>query len=112
MKCSYCEKEITKDENFYEIDNEFYCSDCVEERIIRCYVVAGETYDEDDVDYYQNRNRYIRKIEEHIRYHKESLEHYSQKDDKYSKNRVKLARKYIVKLKKRKRTVLRGGKNR
>lgn len=24
MKCSYCEKEITKDENFYEIDREQY----------------------------------------------------------------------------------------
>jgi len=107
MKCSSCEKKIKEYENFYEIDNEFYCNDCVEERIIRCYVVNGETYDEDDVDYYQNRNRCIRKIEEQIQYCEESLEHYAQKDDEYSKSRVALAKRQIKRLEEQKKRIIR-----
>lgn len=43
MRCSCCEKEIQENEKFYEIDDEFYCDDCVEEQTVTFTGLMVET---------------------------------------------------------------------
>ncbi|KYM44081.1 hypothetical protein [Fusobacterium necrophorum] len=106
MKCSYCEKEIKEDERFYEIEHEFYCDACVEERIATYYVVGGETHDEEEVGCYRNRDGFIQNIEKQIEFHKRAMLVYSAKKDDFSKNIVETAKKKIEKLEKQKRRAI------
>lgn len=105
MKCSYCGREIKGNERFYEIDDEFYCNACVEERITTYYVVAGSIYEEDDVGCYRNRDGFIQDIEKQIEFHKRAMLVYSAKKDDFSKNVVETAKKKIQKLEEQKERI-------
>lgn len=108
MKCSCCEKEIKEDEKFYEIDNEFYCDDCVEKQTVTFYRINGgdEPHHEDEVGYYRNRDGFIQDIEKQIEFHKRAMLVYSAKKDDFSKSIVERAKKKIQKLEEQKRIVL------
>lgn len=109
MRCSYCEKEVKKDERFYEIEHEFYCDACVEERTVTYYVVAGETcYEEEEVGCYRNRERFIQNIEREIEFHKRAIDVYSVKEDDFGKSIVETAKQKIQKLEEKKKAVIEG----
>jgi len=108
MRCSYCEKEIKEDERFYEIEHEFYCDACVEERTATYYVVAGETCYEEEVGCYRNRERFIQNIEREIEFHKRAIDVYSVKEDDFGKSIVETAKQKIQKLEEKKKAVIEG----
>lgn len=106
MKCACCEREITKDERFYEIQDEFYCNACVEEKTATYYVVAGETCYEEEVGCYRNRDGFIQNIEREIEFHKRAIDIYSVKEDDFGKSIVETAKKKIQKLEEQKKKAL------
>lgn len=107
MRCSFCEREITKDERFYEIQDEFYCNDCVEEESITFYSTnGGERHHEDEVGCYKNINGYINAINVQMKYYQEDLDYYSKKHDEISKKRTENLKLRIQKLEEQKRRVL------
>lgn len=107
MRCSWCEKEIKEDEKFYEIDNEFYCSDCVEEKTITYYEVEnGEKYEENEVGCYRNRSGYINDIKFQIDYYQSDLDYYSKRSDEFSIKRTKQLRITIRELEEQKKMAL------
>lgn len=69
MRCNHCEKIIDKEESFYEIDGEFYCEDCVEERTITYYTIGGDTginYEDNETSWHRNINDFMENIKERI----------------------------------------------
>ncbi|AYV94345.1 hypothetical protein FUSNEC_GEN_294_01455 [Fusobacterium necrophorum subsp. funduliforme] len=109
MICSCCEKEIKEDEKFYEIDNEFYCDDCVEEKTITYYELEnGEKYEENDVCCYRNTSGYINDIKVQIDYYQKDLDYYSKRSDEFSIKRTKQLRVVIRELEYQLRIVLLG----
>ncbi|EIJ70627.1 hypothetical protein HMPREF1049_1357 [Fusobacterium necrophorum subsp. funduliforme ATCC 51357] len=110
MRCSYCENEIKEYERFYEINNEFYCEDCVEEQTVTFYKIkdGDEPYHEDEVGCYRNRERYIDNINVYLKYYQSDLDYHSKRSDEISVRRAKELRIKIQKLEEKKRIVLGG----
>lgn len=107
MRCSCYEREITKDERFYEIQDEFYCNDCVEEESITFYSInGGERHHEDEVGYYRNRDDYINFIKVQMKYYQEDLDYYSKKHDEISKKRTENLKLRIQELEEQKGRIL------
>lgn len=107
MRCSCCENEIKEDERFYEIEDGFYCEDCVEEESITFYSInGGEQHHEDEVGYYRNRDGYINDINVQIRFYQSDLDYYSKRSDEISVRRAEELRRRIQRLEKRKRRAL------
>lgn len=59
MKCYCCEENIKDDEHFYEINNEIYCEDCVEEETYYKIGFDDELVHESKVKYYSGKSGYI-----------------------------------------------------
>ncbi|MBR8733189.1 hypothetical protein IX329_000762 [Fusobacterium necrophorum] len=108
MRCSCCEKEIQENEKFYEIEDEFYCDDCVEEQTVTFYRINGgdEPHHEDEVGCYKNINGYINAINVQMKYYQEDLDYYSKKHDEISKKRTENLKLRIQELEEQKRIVL------
>ncbi|XGU46940.1 hypothetical protein ACEXAJ_11495 [Fusobacterium necrophorum subsp. funduliforme] len=105
MKCACCEREITKDERFYEFDDEFYCDSCVEEEYITLYRINGsESYYGDEVAYYENINGYINDINFQIKYYQARLK--SEIQENSESDLIKYYEKRLQRLEQQKRRVL------
>ncbi len=109
MKCSCCEKEIQENERFYEIEDEFYCDDCVEEQTVTFYRINGgdEPHHEDEVSCYRNRGGYINDIKVQIDYYQSDLDYYSKRSDEFSIKRTKQLRIAIRELEEQKKRIIR-----
>ena len=64
--CRNCEREINFSEKNYSIDGEIYCPICVEERLVKVYVIDGDIWDSEDVDYYEDIEDYIKEKQRRI----------------------------------------------
>lgn len=108
MRCSCCENEIKENERFYEIEDEFYCDDCVEEQTVTFYRINGgdEPHHEDEVGCYRNRERFIQNIEREIEFHKRAIDVYSVEENDFGKSIVETAKKKIQKLEEQKKKAL------
>ncbi|RGY66707.1 hypothetical protein DXA30_02840 [Fusobacterium ulcerans] len=66
MKCNYCGEEICQDENFYIVRDQICCKKCCEENTHTYYTVCDETYEEDEVTPFENKEEAIASYEEDI----------------------------------------------
>ena len=66
MKCNYCGEEICQDENFYIVRGQICCKKCCEENTHTYYTVCDETYEEDEVTPFENKEEAIASYEENI----------------------------------------------
>lgn len=67
LECDCCGKQISKDDKFYIIDDEYCCDECVVEEHRTVYIVCGEDYyEEDDIIRYEDINDYINYLEKQI----------------------------------------------
>ena len=64
--CRNCEREINFIEKNYSIDGEIHCPRCVEERLVKVYVIDGDIWDSEDVDYYEDIEDYIKEKQRRI----------------------------------------------
>ena len=64
--CRNCEREINFSEKNYSIDGEIHCPRCVEERLVKVYVIDGDIWDSEDVDYYEDIEDYIKEKQRRI----------------------------------------------
>ena len=64
--CRNCEREIDFSEKNYSIDGEIHCPRCVEERLVKVYVIDGDIWDSEDVDYYEDIEDYIKEKQRRI----------------------------------------------
>lgn len=101
MQCSYCNKEIDKEYDFFEINDEFYCKECVEENYTISYSVGGEFYDEDEVQEYSDFLHLIKNIDYKIEQNKAAIEyHKKQEEDEHRKSMIKYNQVKIKELEK------------
>lgn len=64
--CRNCEKEIDFSEKNYSIDGEIHCPRCVEEKLVKVYVINGDIWDSEDVDYYVDKEDYIKEKQRRV----------------------------------------------
>lgn len=66
MKCSYCGEKIYEDQNFYIVSDRFCCNKCCEENTHTYYKVCDETYEENEVTPFDNKEEAIENYKEDI----------------------------------------------
>lgn len=77
MICESCENKIFKDDEFYEINGEYYCKNCVDEIPVTYYTLDHETYlKEDDVCVYNNLQDLKRKLKMRLAHNKDEINKY------------------------------------
>lgn len=64
--CRNCEREIDFSEKNYSINGEIHCPRCVEEKLITVYVINGDIWDSEDVDYYVDKEDYIKEKQRRV----------------------------------------------
>ena len=64
--CRNCEREIDFSEKNYSIDGEIHCPRCVEEKLVKVYVINGDIWDSEDVDYYVDKEDYIKEKQRRV----------------------------------------------
>lgn len=108
IECDYCGKEISKDEEFYIIDDRVYCSDCVEENTITYFKVRDNVYTEGEDDIYKfcDKNDAIKQIEENINFIELRIKSYSESKEEWVKRRNEYWEEEIKKLEKMKKYIL------
>jgi hypothetical protein len=92
MRCNHCERIIDKEESFYEIDGEFYCEDCVEERTITYYTIGGDTginYEDDETSWHRNINDFKETLKERIERYEKWKKQSENSNDPYKRNDFK-----------------------
>lgn len=92
MKCSYCGEEICQDENFYIVSDQICCKKCCEENTHTYYTVCDETYEEDEVTPFENK-------EEAITYYKEDIDSLKERLGKVEQSDVPWKNAYIKRYK-------------
>ena len=64
--CRNCGREIDFSEKNYSIDGEIHCPRCVEKRLVKVYVIDGDIWDSEDVDYYVDKEDYIKEKQRRV----------------------------------------------
>lgn len=73
MECSYCGEEICEDENFYIVSDQVCCNKCCEENTHTYYKVCDETYEENEVTPFDNKEEAIENYQRDIIFFKGRL---------------------------------------
>ena len=84
MRCHHCEREIKKDEEFYEISEKLYCHNCIKEHEMEYYKIDnnGELVHIDEVVLsYNDKDDYILSLKVRLRIFKEDKEKYENKNN-------------------------------
>lgn len=74
MKCNHCERIIDKDDNFYELEGNVYCSNCVSESATTYYTIGNDpedTYTDEEISEYSDIYEYIEDLKFKIKWAKE-----------------------------------------
>lgn len=95
MKCSYCGEEICQDENFYIVSDQICCEKCCEENTHTYYIVCDETYEEDEVTPFENKEEAIENYQEDIILFKKCLAEMEHSDSPYKNIHIKRYMKKI-----------------
>ena len=69
MRCNHCDRIINKEENFYEINGEVYCTDCVKESTITYYTIGEDSecnYTDEEMAEYNDLDEYIENLKERM----------------------------------------------
>jgi len=89
MKCSYCEKEIYEDENFYIISDDICCSGCCKEETYTYYKICDETYEEDEVIPFDTREEAIADYKNNIDAFKHGITEMEHSNAPYKEHYIK-----------------------
>lgn len=108
IECKCCGKEISKDEEFYIINNRAYCSDCIVEETVTYFKIGDVvcTEDEDDIYKFYDKNDAIKQIEENINFIELRIKSYSESKEEWVKRRNEYWEEEIKKLEKMKKYIL------
>lgn len=93
LECDCCGKQISKDDKFYVIDDEYCCNECVVEEHRTIYIVCGDGYyEEDDVTEFDDINEYIHCLERQIQIYNNFIKTFNEliKETKNEENKKDL----------------------
>lgn len=69
MKCNYCGREITKDEEFYETRYNILCNNCIKEIVIFHYMRKdGIVYSNNEMYKYNNIDTYVKDLKNRLKW--------------------------------------------